>query len=120
MALSRLREKVDEYFEVETDSPYILLVSPVQKSIRQIMIDDEKQLFDIDKLNIQRSTISAVTHVDYFMRMQTFHQVTNPYYCRFEEKIGIGALTNTQKNSCKCFMQAEMDGGFYTIQTTMV
>src|SRR5438093_8662119 len=69
-----LREDVADWFELDTDSPYMLLIADVQKSRRREMTLEEKALFGIDKLNVTRSTIPAVTHVDYSARIQTVHR----------------------------------------------
>ncbi|MBM3579776.1 MAG: hypothetical protein FJX34_03280, partial [Alphaproteobacteria bacterium] len=120
-----LREKVADYFESDCDSPYMLLVAPVQKNLRKEMSDEQQKLFGIEKLNIVRSTIPAVTHVDYSARVQTVHQKTNPRFYnlikKFLEKTGSAVLINTSFNvrgepivcspedSYKCFMRTEMD-----------
>src|SRR5438552_557341 len=79
-APSVLRERVSDWFEMNCDSPYMLLVADVVQSRRREMSDEEKQLFGIDKLNVPRSEIPAVTHVDYSARVQTVHEDTNPRY----------------------------------------
>ena len=86
-APSILREDVKEWFDIDTDSPYMLLVSDVKKNIQIPMSKKDKSLFGIEKLNIKRSTIPAVTHVDYSSRIQTVHKETNPKYYSFNEKI---------------------------------
>lgn len=124
-APSVLRERVADYFEMDGDSPYMLLVSPVQPELRTPMSEEENALFGIDKLNIPRSTLPAITHVDYSARVQTVHPETNPRYYnlikRFEEKTGCGVIVNTSFNvrgepivcspedSYRCFMRTEMD-----------
>lgn len=124
-APSVLREKVSDYFKLNSDSPYMLIVAPVADKIRKPMTKEEEALFGIEKLNVPRSTIPAVTHVDYSARIQTVHQETNPRYYnlikKFEEKTGYGVLVNTSFNvrgepivctpedSYKCFMRTEMD-----------
>lgn len=124
-APSVLRERVSDYFKLNVDSPYMLIVAPVADKIRKVMTKEEEELFGIDKLNIPRSTIPAVTHVDYSARVQTVHKETNPRYYnlikKFEEKTGYGVLVNTSFNvrgepivctpedSYKCFMRTEMD-----------
>lgn len=120
-----LSEKVAEYFEIESDSPYMLMVAPVNKKLTKTMTPEQEKLFGIEKLNVARSTIPAVTHVDYSARIQTVHQETNPRFYnlikKFEEKTGSAVLINTSFNvrgepivydpqdSYKCFMRTEMD-----------
>ncbi|MBF0540029.1 MAG: carbamoyltransferase [Nitrospirae bacterium] len=122
-APSVLREKVSEYFELDCDSPYMLLVAPVQKSRR--LESTNKNLFGIDLLNVPRSDIPAITHIDYSARVQTVHIETNPRYYqlikKFEEKTGCAVLVNTSFNvrgepivctpadAYKCFMRTKMD-----------
>ena len=79
-APSVLRERVSDWFEMDCDSPYMLLVADVVKSRRREMTPEEKRLFGIEKLNVPRSEIPAVTHVDYSARVQTVHAQTNPRY----------------------------------------
>ena len=97
-----LREKVNEYFKLNEDSPYMLLVSEVEDKIRYEMSDDEKKLFGIEKLNIKRSSIPAITHVDYSARIQTVHDETNPkFYAllkEFYKLTGCPILINTSFN----------------------
>jgi len=118
-------ERVSEWFETDRPSPYMLVVSQVHKEKLRTMTAEEKQLFGIDKLNVPRSEIPAVTHVDYSARVQTIHTDTNPRFhqliSRFEEKTGCPVLVNTSFNVrgepivCKpedayrCFMRTEMD-----------
>lgn len=101
-APSVLREDVAEWFEIDSDSPYMLLVADVQKSKRLEMTPEQKQLFGIEKLNIPRSEIPAVTHVDYSARVQTVHAQTNPKYhaliSKFKELTGCPVLVNTSFN----------------------
>lgn len=120
-----LSEKVSDYFKIDCDSPYMLLVAPVSEQITTKMTGDQESLFGIEKLNITRSKIPAVTHVDYSARIQTVHENTNPRFYnlikRFEEKTGCAVLINTSFNvrgepivyspedSYKCFMRTEMD-----------
>jgi len=121
-----LREKITEYFEIpDIDSPYMLMVANVKKSIQKTMTKEQEKLFGIEKLNIPRSEIPAVTHVDYSARIQTVSQKTNPKFHqllkKFEEKTGCSVLINTSFNvrgepivcspedSYKCFMRTEMD-----------
>jgi carbamoyltransferase len=124
-APSVLRERVSEWFEMDCDSPYMLLVADVVKSRRREMTAEEKQLFGIDKLNVPRSEIPAVTHVDYSARIQTVHQGTNPRYyallSAFERKTGCPVIVNTSFNvrgepivctpedAFRCFMGNELD-----------
>jgi carbamoyltransferase len=124
-APSVLRDKLSEYFEMDYDSPYMLLVADVNKELRKEINMDEKQLFGIDKLNLPRTIIPAVTHIDYSARIQTVHEDINPRYYRlikrFEEKSGCAVIINTSFNvrgepivcsptdSYKCFMRTEMD-----------
>ncbi|MEL6948789.1 MAG: carbamoyltransferase [Pseudomonadota bacterium] len=124
-APSVLREDVERYFETDMDSPYMLLVDEVKPEIRRAMTDDEEQLFGIEKLNVSRSDLPAITHVDYSARVQTVHEETNPLYYKlirkFKEKTGCGAVINTSFNvrgeppvctpvdAFKCFMGTEMD-----------
>jgi carbamoyltransferase len=124
-APSVLRERVSEWFEIDGDSPYMLLVADVIKSRRREMTDEEKQLFGIDKLNVPRSDIPAVTHVDYSARIQTVHEDTNPRYhallSAFERETGCPILVNTSFNvrgepivctpedAFHCFMGSELD-----------
>jgi len=124
-APSVLREDVAEWFEIDSDSPYMLLVADVVESKRRQMTADEQALFGIDKLNVPRSSIPAVTHVDYSARIQTVHEQTNPrYYAlikRFKELTGCPVLVNTSFNvrgepivsspedAFRCFMGTELD-----------
>jgi carbamoyltransferase len=124
-APSVLRERVTDYFEMDCDSPYMLLVAPVQERLRRGMSPDEQSLFGIDKLNVVRSTIPAVTHVDYSARIQTVRREDNPLYydliAGFERRTGCAALVNTSfnvrgepivctpENAYACFMRTEMD-----------
>ena len=101
-APSVLREDVNEWFDLNTDSPYMLLVADVTESRRRQMTPEETALFGIDKLNIVRSDIPAVTHVDYSARVQTVHKETNPRYhallSAFKERTGCPVLVNTSFN----------------------
>jgi carbamoyltransferase len=124
-APSVLRERVSEWFELDGDSPYMLLVANVVKSRRREMTAEEEQLFGIDKLNVPRSDIPAVTHVDYSARIQTVHEDTNPRYyallSAFEHKTGCPVLVNTSFNvrgepivctpedAFRCFMGTELE-----------
>ncbi|MCP3671412.1 MAG: carbamoyltransferase [Gammaproteobacteria bacterium] len=118
-------EKVSEWFEIDRKSPYMLLVAPVKEDKRREMTEEEKQLFGIEKLNIPRSEIPAVTHVDYSARIQTVHPETNPRFYHlleeFEKKTQCPVLVNTSFNvrgepivctpedAYRCFMRTEMD-----------
>lgn len=124
-APSVLREKVSEWFDLDCDSPYMLLVAPVHVDKQLAMTEDQQQLFGIDKLNIPKSQIPAVTHVDYSARVQTVHKETNPRYYKliekFDQKTGCPVIVNTSFNvrgepivctpedSYRCFMRTEMD-----------
>ncbi len=124
-APSVLREDLDSWFKINTDSPYMLLVAEVLDGKKIKMTDDEKKLFGIDKLNIKRSDIPAVTHVDYSARIQTVHEETNPKYYslikKFKEKTNCPVIINTSFNvrgepivntpqdAFNCFMGTEMD-----------
>ncbi len=124
-APSVLREKVSQWFELDEDSPYMLLVAPVKKSRQVKMTREQEKLFGIDRLHIARSEIPAVTHVDYSARIQTVHKETNPRFhkliSKFEEKTGCAVIVNTSFNvrgepivctpedSYRCFMRTEMD-----------
>jgi carbamoyltransferase len=124
-APSVLRERVSEYFDLNRESPYMLLVAPVQTTRRRKMTEEEEKLFGIEKLNIVRSEIPAVTHVDYSARVQTVEEKDNPRYYRlikrFEELTGCPVIVNTSFNVrgepivCKpkdaflCFMRTNMD-----------
>jgi carbamoyltransferase len=124
-APSVLREDVAGWFELETDSPYMLLVADVRKDRRRAMTDAEQALFGIDKLNVARSEIPAVTHVDYSARVQTVDADTNPLFhrllARFKALTGCPVLVNTSFNvrgepivclpddAFRCFMGNELD-----------
>jgi carbamoyltransferase len=101
-APSVLREDVSDWFELDTDSPYMLLVADVVKGRRRRMTNEEEALFGIDKLNVARSDIPAVTHVDYSARVQTVHADTNSRFhaliSRFKAKTGCPVLVNTSFN----------------------
>jgi len=101
-APSVLREDVSDWFELDTDSPYMLLVADVIQGRRRRMTNEEEALFGIDKLNVARSDIPAVTHVDYSARVQTVHADTNPRFhaliSRFKAKTGCPVLVNTSFN----------------------
>ena len=124
-APSVLSERVSDYFDLKYDSPYMLIVASVNENICIPMTGEQKQLFGIDMLNVKRSEIPAITHVDYSARIQTVHKETNPRYHSlinaFEEKTGCGVLVNTSFNvrgepivctpedAYRCFMRTEMD-----------
>ncbi|NBW40800.1 hypothetical protein EBR25_07325 [bacterium] len=120
-----LKEEVGKYFELEAESPYMLLVAPVRKERRKQMTEEQEKLFGIQKLKVPRSDIPAVTHVDYSARVQTVTSETNPRFhallTSFREKTGCGVLVNTSFNvrgepivgtpsdAYTCFMRTEMD-----------
>ena len=124
-APSVLREDVADWFDLPCDSPYMLLVANVRKERRRAMTKDEQALFGIDKLNVPRSDIPAVTHVDYSARVQTVHRATNPRYhallSRFKELTGCPVLVNTSFNvrgepivcsisdAFRCFMGTDIE-----------
>jgi carbamoyltransferase len=124
-APSVLRERVADWFELDDDSPYMLLVADVVQDRRRLMNEDERALFGIDKLNVVRSEIPAVTHVDYSARIQTVHADTNPRYhallAAFHERTGCPVLVNTSFNvrgepivctpedAFHCFMGTEIE-----------
>jgi len=101
-APSVLREEVSDWFDLDADSPYMLLVAPVAESRQIPMTEDQQKLFGIDKLNVPRSTIPSVTHVDYSARIQTVHKESNPRYyqliSKFKELTGFPVLVNTSFN----------------------
>lgn len=101
-APSVLREDVSDWFDIQSDSPYMLLVADVVKSKQRSMTQEQEKLFGIDKLNVPRSEIPAVTHVDYSARIQTVHKETNPRYhqliSKFKELTGCPVLVNTSFN----------------------
>jgi len=124
-APSILRERVSDYFDLETDSPYMLLVAPVLEKRRLPLPAERATLWGIDLLNVPRSDIPAITHLDYSARIQTVHMETNPRYYQlmktFERKTGCSVLVNTSFNvrgepivcrpedAYRCFMRTEMD-----------
>ncbi len=124
-APSVLWERVSDYFEQESPSPYMLIVAPVCEQLRVDLTDEQKQLFGIEKLKLKRSELPAITHVDYSARVQTVHKETNPRYHgllkAFEQQTGCGVLVNTSFNvrgepivctptdAYRCFMRTEMD-----------
>jgi len=124
-APSVITEKASQYFEINCESPYMLLVVPVKKEICRETSQEERNLFGLDKLYIRRSSIPAVTHVDYSARLQTVNSHHNPLYHRmiakFDEKYGCGVIINTSFNvrgepivctpedAYLCFMRTNMD-----------
>jgi carbamoyltransferase len=124
-APSVLAEDAAKYFEIDSESPYMLLVADVQKDQRIAMTEEQKQLFGIEKLNVPRSSIPAVTHVDYSARVQTVHKETNPRYyaliAAFKQKTGCSTIVNTSFNvrgepivgspedAFRCFMGTEIE-----------
>lgn len=124
-APSVLKEKVSDYFDLDRESPYMLIVAPVKESIRREMTEEEKSYFGLDQLHVVRSVIPAVTHVDYSARVQTVTEETNPLYCRmikkFGEKYDCPVIINTSFNvrgepivctpedAYLCFMRTNMD-----------
>ena len=124
-APSVLYEKVNEYFEIDKESPYMLLVADVKKERRREMTPEEEKLWGIEKLNVVRSDIPAITHVDYSARIQTVHKETNRRYYKlieqFERNTGCAVIVNTSFNvrgepivctpedAYKCFMRTNID-----------
>jgi carbamoyltransferase len=124
-APSVLREDVSDWFDFNVDSPYMLFVADIAKSKQRKMSYEEEILFGIDKLNIQRSLIPSVTHVDYSARIQTVHEKTNPPYYQllksFKQLTNCPVLVNTSFNirgepivctptdAFRCFMGTELD-----------
>ncbi|PIY51453.1 MAG: hypothetical protein COY36_02475 [Zetaproteobacteria bacterium CG_4_10_14_0_2_um_filter_55_20] len=120
-----LAERVSDYFEHKGKSPYMLIVAPVRESLRLPMTGKQEALFGIDRLNVPRSKLPAITHVDYSARLQTVHNETNPrlhhLLTAFESQTGCGVLVNTSFNvrgepivctpedAYRCFMRTEMD-----------
>ncbi len=120
-----LAEDVSDYFELDRRSPYMLIVAPVKESLRIPMTAEQEKLFGIEKLNVPRSTIPAITHVDYSARVQTVHKETNPRFhallSAFKARTGCSVLVNTSFNvrgepivctpedAYRCFMRTEMD-----------
>jgi carbamoyltransferase len=120
-----LRERVHEYFELDSDSPYMLLVAPVKVERRIPMTEEQRRLWGIDQLNVVRSDIPAVTHIDYSARVQTVERETNPNYYdlikEFDRLTGCAVLVNTSFNvrgepivctpadAYRCFMRTDID-----------
>ncbi len=124
-APSVLEEDVANQFEMDVKSPYMLLVAPVKSELCKNMTEEQKKLFGIEKLNISRSSLPAITHVDYSARVQTVNKETNPRYYKlinaFKKRTGCPILVNTSFNvrgepivctpqdAYRCFMRTEMD-----------
>jgi carbamoyltransferase len=124
-APSVIRERVSDFFEIDRESPYMLLVAPVRKEIRRDMTEEEQNRFGLDKLHVVRSSIPAITHVDYSARIQTVDGVHNKAYYemikKFDEKQGCPVIINTSFNvrgepivctpedAYLCFMRTNMD-----------
>jgi len=120
-----LREDVDKWFDHSGDSPYMLLVAPVKEEHRIPMTPEQEALFGIEKLNVPRSSIPAITHVDYSARIQTIHKETTPRFhallTEFKAQTGCGVLVNTSfnvrgepivctpKDAFRCFMGTEIE-----------
>jgi carbamoyltransferase len=118
-------ERVSDYFELDRPSPYMLIVAPVKESLRIASTPEQQALFGIEKLQVPRSRLPAITHVDYSARVQTVHEETNPRFAAllraFEERSGCPVLVNTSFNvrgepivgspedAYRCFMRTEMD-----------
>ena len=124
-APSVIREDLSEWFDLNCDSPYMLFVADVNKRIKKEMTNEEKKLFGIGKLNVKRSDIPAVTHVDYSSRIQTVHKETNPKYYKllqnFKKITNCPVIVNTSfnirgepivcniKDAFQCFMGTDLD-----------
>ena len=124
-APSVLSEEVGDWFEESVSSPYMLLVSDIKKNKRRLLTSEENKLFGIKKLNVPRSSVPAITHVDYSARIQTVHSDTNPLYhaviSKFKEKTGCPIVVNTSFNvrgepivctptdAFKCFMGTDLE-----------
>jgi carbamoyltransferase len=124
-APSILEERVSDYFEIDRSSPYMLLVAPVKKEHRREMSAEEEQLFGTQKLNVVRSSVPAITHIDYSARIQTVNGDDNPLYykmiAKLDEKYGCPVIINTSFNvrgepivctpedAYLCFMRTNMD-----------
>lgn len=120
-----LKEHASEWFDIDADSPYMLLVANVAEARRRTMTSEEEALFGIDKLNVARSSIPAVTHVDYSARVQTVHEQTNPLFhallSRFYQRTGCPVVVNTSFNirsepivcspedAFRCFMGTDIE-----------
>jgi carbamoyltransferase len=117
--------RVGDYFEQANPSPYMLIVAPIKEEHRIALTDEQQQMFGIEKLNLKRSELPAITHVDYSARIQTVHRETNPGYYdlidAFNKRTGCGVIVNTSFNvrgepivctpedAYRCFMRTEMD-----------
>jgi carbamoyltransferase len=124
-APSVLMERVSDYFALDRPSPYMLIVSPIREELRTPLTPEQQELFGIEKLNLKRSELPAITHVDYSARIQTVHSDTNPRYHSllraFSAQTGCAVLVNTSFNvrgepivctpadAYRCFMRTEMD-----------
>jgi carbamoyltransferase len=124
-APSVLRERVSDYFELDTDSPYMLIVAPVKEERRIPLTAEQHKLWGIDKLNVPRSDVPAITHIDYSARVQTVTRTTNANYYdlikAFERRTGCPVLVNTSFNvrgepivctpadAYRCFMRTNID-----------
>ena len=124
-APSVLEEDVSNHFQMNGKSPYMLLVAPVKKELCRPMTEEEDQLFGIEKLNVSRSSLPAITHVDYSARVQTVNKLTNPRYYNlisaFKKRTGCPTIVNTSFNvrgepivctpqdAYRCFMRTEID-----------
>ncbi len=124
-APSVLKEKISDFFEIDEESPYMLLVAPIKEEIRREIPDEEEKFFGLDRLNVVRSNIPAVTHVDYSARIQSVNERDNPLYykliAKFGEKYGCPVVINTSFNvrgepivstpedAYLCFMRTNMD-----------
>ena len=120
-----LRDKLNDWFEIDCDSPYMLLVAKLKEELKIKMTKEEKKLFGIDKLNIKRSEVPSITHVDYSARIQTVHKETNPKYYdlinEFKKITNCPVLVNTSFNvrgepivcsvedAFNCFMGTNLD-----------
>jgi carbamoyltransferase len=124
-APSVLANRVSEFLELDRPSPYMLIVAPLQEALRVPLTEEQQKLFGIERLNLKRSELPAITHVDYSARIQTVHEDTNPRYYKlleaFDRRTGCGVLVNTSFNvrgepivgspadAYRCFMRTEMD-----------
>ena len=124
-APSVLAEEVSTYFEMDSDSPYMLLVQPVKEEIREKLPEGNNEMPLREKLAVKRSEFPAITHIDFSARIQTVHKKTNPKYWKlisaFRERTGCGMVVNTSFNvrgepivntpedAYRCFMNTEMD-----------
>ena len=124
-APSAIKERTSDFFEINVESPYMLLVAPVKKEICREMSSEEQNRFGLKKLHVVRSSIPAITHVDYSARIQTVDRDSNPLYYRlietFDKKYGCPVIINTSFNvrgepivctpedAYRCFMRTNMD-----------